>query len=117
MLDNVEEIEGASILLQVVDNSDAKQLRQLIDQLKQKLPEFAIVLASEQGGKAALIASVSEGLVSKVKAGDLLKQVAQALGGRGGGRADMAQGGAPTLEGVDAVFANTRDWLTSQLKG
>lgn len=117
LAERAETLGDAKVLFHAVENSDAKQLRQLSDQLKQHLGKCAIVLASEHGGKAALIASVSDDLTDQVKAGDMLKQVAEALGGRGGGRADMAQGGAPSLAGVEAAFTRTRDWLADQLSG
>ncbi|MFK7890874.1 MAG: DHHA1 domain-containing protein, partial [Granulosicoccus sp.] len=111
----VESIAGVSVLLQVVEDSDAKALRVLMDQLREKLKPAAIVLASEKAGKVALIATVDKSLNDRVSAGDLLQQVAQVLGGRGGGRADMAQGGAESLDHAEAAFMQARQWLGSQL--
>lgn len=74
----------------------------------------AIVLASEKAGKVSLIATVNESLHDHLKAGDLLKQVTTPLGGRGGGRADMAQGGAESLDNIDDAFEQTRAWIASQ---
>ncbi len=112
-----ETIAGQTVLLQLVDDSDAKSLRGLTDQLREKLKPAAIVLASEKSGKVALVASVDECLHDRVKAGDLLQQVAGELGGKGGGRADLAQGGAPTLVGIEQAFSQAREWIDARLTG
>ncbi|MFK7860533.1 MAG: alanine--tRNA ligase [Granulosicoccus sp.] len=105
----------ANILLKVVDDTDAKGLRTLMDQLRVDLKPAVVVLASEKAGKVALIATVDESLHSQVKAGDLLKEVASVLGGRGGGRADMAQGGAESLDKILPAFEAANLWLDKQL--
>nr|MBX2869687.1 alanine--tRNA ligase [Acidiferrobacterales bacterium] len=110
----VELVAGVQTLCQVIDNTDAKGLRTIVDQLKQELESYALMLASEKGGKAILICAVSSDLHEKVKAGDLVKILAEQLGGRGGGRADMAQGGADSLKGVETAFQEARNWLTAQ---
>lgn len=108
-------IGSANVLFKVVDDADAKALRSLMDQLRVELKPSSIVLASEKAGKVSLIAGVDESLHSQVKAGDLLKQVVGVLGGRGGGRADMAQGGADSLEKIDEAFEGARVWLEAKL--
>ena len=110
-----EQIADTSVLLKVVEESDARALRTLMDQLRVKLKPAAIVLASEKNAKVALLATVDAALHDKIKASDLLQEVAGILGGRGGGRADMAQGGAESLEKIDAAFNHARQWLESQL--
>lgn len=112
---SAETIGNSSVLLKVVEDADAKALRTLMDQLRQKLSDSIIVLASEKGGKVALIATVAESRQELLKAGDLLKEVASAMGGRGGGRADMAQGGADSLEKIDEAFAAARTLIESRL--
>lgn len=112
--DNVETINGISTLLYVVDGADAKALRSVMDELRQKLGDSAIVLASEHNGKVALVSTVSKPLHGRLTAGDLLKVVAGKLGGRGGGRPDMAQGGADSLQEIDTAFAAARDWIASK---
>jgi len=112
---SAESVGGVNVLTQVIDNTDAKGLRTVMDQLRQQLGDSAVVLASEHQGKAVLIASVSPALHEKLTAGDLVKVVAQELGGRGGGRADMAQGGADSLNGISAAFGTARNWVTEQL--
>lgn len=111
-----ETIGNSSVLLKVVDDADAKALRTLMDQLRQKLSDSIIVLASEKDGKVSLIATVAESRHDSLKAGELLKEVAAVMGGRGGGRADMAQGGADSLEKVDEAFAAARVLIESRLK-
>ena len=111
---NAETIGNASVLLQVVDDADAKSLRTLMDQLRQKLDDSIIVLASEKAGKVALIASVSDSRNDLLKAGELLQQVAGIMGGRGGGRADMAQGGADSLDKIEEAFAAARALVQSR---
>lgn len=109
------QVGAAQVLMQVVDDADAKALRTLIDQLRVELKPGVLVLAGEKGGKAALIVAVDDSLHAQVKAGDLLKQVAGVLGGRGGGRADLAQGGADSLAEIDAAFVHASAWLEQQM--
>ena len=105
----------ATVLLKVIDDADAKSLRSLMDQLRQQLTKSAIVLASEKAGKVSLIAAVDDSLHGHVTASDLLKQVTAIMGGRGGGRADMAQGGAESLLDIDKAFVSAHEWLSTQL--
>ena len=115
MLGEATTVHGVPVLMKVIDNTDAKSLRTVMDQLKQDLPESALVLASESNGKAALVAAVSKSLHDRIKAGDLLKIVAQELGGKGGGRPDMAQGGADSLDNVTAAFTAAEQYLNDKL--
>ena len=110
-----EDVGGAKVLLARVADADAKALRSLVDRLRTELEGFVIVLAGESGGKAALVAAVAPALHDRLRAGDVLGTVAAALGGRGGGRADMAQGGAPSLDALEAAFAAARKDIASRL--
>ena len=112
---SAEKIGVAQVLLHVIDDADAKSLRTMMDQLRQQLTVGAIVLASEKAGKVSLLAAVDESLHDSVTASDLLKKVTAVLGGRGGGRKDMAQGGADSLQDIEKAFADARAWITSQL--
>jgi len=112
---NVVEVAGINLVLQKVEQADAKALRAMIDQLKQSLTDAVVVLASEGEGKAVLIAGVSKTVSDRVSAGDLVKEVATPLGGKGGGRGDMAQAGAPSLNGIDEVFAGIPAWIENKL--
>jgi len=106
-----ETLGDIKVLFKQVPNTDAKALRTLMDQLREQLGTSAIVLAGEKNGKVSLMATVHKSLNDTLKANDLLGQVATVMGGRGGGRADMAQGGADSLEKIDAAFAAGRAWL------
>ncbi len=112
---SAESIGSSKRLFARIPDGDAKALRALVDSLRQELGESMIVLAGEKGGKVALVAAVTEGLHGQIKAGELLGEVAQALGGRGGGRADLAQGGAPSLDALDAAFARAREFTAEKL--
>ena len=112
---SVLEVAGINLVLQTVEQADAKALRSMIDQLKQSLDDAVVVLASEGDGKAVLIAGVSKTVSNRLSAGDLIKEVVTPLGGKGGGRGDMAQAGAPTLKGIDEVFAGIPAWIENKL--
>jgi len=111
---SAETLGTSKRLFAQIPDGDAKSLRALADSLRQELGESMIVLAGEKNGKVALVAAVTDGLHDRVKAGELLGEVAQALGGRGGGRADLAQGGAPSLDALDAAFARAREFTTER---
>ncbi len=115
LADKAETIGTARLLLQRVPDGDAKTLRSLADSLRQELGESMIVLAGEKAGKVALVAAVTDGLQDRVKAGELLAEVAGCLGGRGGGRADLAQGGAPSLDALDSAFARARAFASERV--
>ena len=115
LADQATEIAGVKVLLQKVEQGDAKSLRAMIDQLKQKLGDAAIVLAAENNGKAVIIAGVTKPLNQKIKAGQLVNEVARQLGGRGGGRDDMAQAGADSLDGLETAFATVQPWIEQSL--
>jgi len=110
-----EKMGKANVLLKQVADADVKALRTLMDSLRVKLKPAAIMLASEKNGKVSLIAAVDESLHVQVKANELLKQTVGVMGGRGGGKADLAQGGAESLAQIDAAFAQAHQWLSSQL--
>ncbi len=94
------DVKGAKVLAAALDGADAKTLRETMDKLKDKLKSAAIVLASVTDGKVTLIAGVTSDLTAKVKAGELVNHVAQQVGGKGGGRPDMAQAGGTDPAGL-----------------
>ncbi|NIX92971.1 alanine--tRNA ligase [Pseudomonas fulva] len=98
-------VKGAKVLAARVDGQDGKALLALVDQLKNKLGHAVILLGSEHEGKVVLVAGVTKDLSSQLKAGDLMKQAAAAVGGKGGGRADMAQGGGVDVAALDQALA------------
>ena len=87
------------------DVADAKALREVADQLRDKLRSGVIVLAGVEGDKIALVAMVTPDLVGRFNAGKIVGDVAKAIGGKGGGRADMAQGGGSDADALDAALA------------
>ncbi len=104
LLDQIQEIAGVKLLATRVDGVDGKGLREFSDQLRDKLGSGVLVLTSTEGGKVALLVAVTKDLIGKVKAGDLIKPLAEIVGGRGGGRPDLAQAGGPDLDKVEALL-------------
>ncbi|MDR2001270.1 MAG: alanine--tRNA ligase, partial [Zoogloeaceae bacterium] len=109
------DIKGIKVLAALMENADATALREAIDKLKDKLKNAAIVLASVSDGKVSLIAGVTPTLTAKVKAGELVNMVAQQVGGKGGGRPDMAQAGGTDATALPAALASVQDWVASRL--
>jgi alanyl-tRNA synthetase len=109
------EVNGAQVLAATLDGADAKVLRDTIDQLKGRFKSAAIVLGSTDGTKVTLIAGVTSDLVGKIKAGDLVNHVATQVGGKGGGRPDMAQAGGTDPAGLPAALASVKGWVEKRL--
>ncbi|WP_312935926.1 alanine--tRNA ligase [Pseudomonas sp.] len=99
------EVKGTKVLAARLDGQDGKALLALVDQLKNKLGHAVILLGSEHEGRVVLVAGVTKDLSSQLKAGDLMKQAAAAVGGKGGGRPDMAQGGGVDVAALDTALA------------
>jgi len=100
-----QDVKGAKVLAARLDGQDGKALLALVDQLKNKLGHAVILLGSEHEGKVVLVAGVTKDLSSQLKAGELMKQAAAAVGGKGGGRPDMAQGGGVDVAALDQALA------------
>ncbi|MFL1731681.1 alanine--tRNA ligase [Moraxella oculi] len=115
LMDKIVDIAGVPVLIAKVDNMDAKSLRSLADDLKSKLHNGVVVLASVSDGKIALTTSVGKELTAKVKAGDIIKNLCQSLDGKGGGKPDFAQGGANDVANLDKVLTNLQDDLFNAL--
>ncbi len=111
------EVGGLKVLAARLDSADAKALRDTVDQLKNKLGSAAVVLAAVDDGKVRLVAGVTDGHHGKVKAGDLVNMVAQQVGGKGGGRADLAQAGGTEPAKLDTALASVAGWVGSRLAG
>ncbi|MBV6551363.1 alanine--tRNA ligase [Acinetobacter soli] len=111
LLSQVQTVAGRSTLITTVQNMDAKSLRNLHDSVKSKLEDAVIVLAGVEGDKVSLIASVAKQFTANLKAGDIIKHLATELGGKGGGKPDLAQGGAPLNEKFEQVIAALPAWL------
>ncbi len=115
-LNEAKDVAGINVLTKIVEGADAKSLRDMADQLKNKLGTSVVVLAANVGGKAALVAGVSKDATDRVKAGDVLRQVAEHIGGKGGGRPDMAQGGGPNVDALPSALAGVIPSISQKLK-
>ncbi|MEK7666897.1 MAG: alanine--tRNA ligase [Pseudomonadota bacterium] len=110
-----KDVKGVKVLAARVDGADSKTLRDTLDKLKDKFGSAAIVLAAVQDGKVLLIAGVTKDLTTKVPAGELVNQVALRVGGKGGGRPDMAQAGGTDPTHLDAALADVPGWVEGRL--
>ncbi|MBW7900864.1 MAG: alanine--tRNA ligase [Rhodocyclaceae bacterium] len=109
------EVKGVKVLAATLAGADVPTLRETMDKLKDKLKSAAIVLAAVDGGKVSLIAGVTADLTARVKAGELVNAVAQQVGGKGGGRPDMAQAGGTDPAALPAALASVRGWVEGRL--
>ncbi len=109
------DVLGVNVLAARIDGADAKALREAVDRLKNQLHSAAVVLASVDQGKVRLVAGVTNDQTTHLQAGDLANAVAEQIGGRGGGRADMAQAGGSDPGGLDAALASVPDWVRNRL--
>ena len=111
------DLHGIKVLATHIEGADAKALRELADKLRDRLKSCALVLASVQDGKVALIAAVTPDLTSRVKAGELVNFVAAQVGGKGGGKPDLAQAGGTDPEKLPAALQGVVSWLGAKLNG
>jgi alanyl-tRNA synthetase len=109
------DVKGVKVLAAMLDGADVPTLRETMDKLKDKLKSAAIVLASASDGKVSLIAGVTADQTARVKAGELVNFVAQQVGGKGGGRPDMAQAGGTEPSQLPAALAGVADWVAAKL--
>ncbi|MBE7523469.1 MAG: alanine--tRNA ligase [Burkholderiales bacterium] len=109
------DVGGVKVVAATIDGGDAKSLRETVDKLKEKLRSAAIVLGSVAEGKVTLIAGVTGDLTAKVKAGELVNHVATQVGGKGGGRPDMAQAGGTDPAALPAALESVRGWVAQRL--
>ncbi len=114
LINRVTEIAGRQTLIATVQGQDAKSVRHLHDSVKSKLENAVIVLAGVEGDKVSLIASVAKDFTANLKAGDIIKHLATELGGKGGGKPDLAQGGAPLNEKFEQVMTDLTAWLAQK---
>lgn len=115
LLSQAVELKGIKVLAAQLDGADAKVLRETLDQLKNKLKSAAIVLASVQDGKVQLAAGVTSDVLAKVKAGELVNFVAQQVGGKGGGKPDMAMAGGTDPKGLPGALQSVQNWVAERL--
>lgn len=114
LLDSVTEVNGIKLLVANVAGTEAKALRAMVDDLKTKLGSGVIALGVANGDKVSLIAGVTKDLTAQVKAGELVNHMASQVGGKGGGRPDMAQAGGSQPENLDNALASVASWLTQR---
>ncbi|MGB7650687.1 MAG: alanine--tRNA ligase [Gallionella sp.] len=114
LLKQAVDINGVKVLAAQLDGADALALRETLNNMKDKLPNAAIVLAAVAEGKVSLVAGVSAGLIAKIKAGELVNMVAQQVGGKGGGKPDMAMAGGTQPENLAAALASVAAWVATK---
>ncbi|MBT9464917.1 alanine--tRNA ligase [Hydrogenophaga sp.] len=114
LMSQAVDVKGIKVLAAVLNGADAKTLRDTLDKLKDKLKTAAIVLAAVDGNKVQLAAGVTADSVGKVKAGELVNFVAQQVGGKGGGKADMAMAGGTDASGLDAALKSVQAWVSER---
>jgi len=116
LADQAVEVCGVKVLASTLEGTDTKTLRETLDKLKDKLKSAAIVLATTENGKVTLIAGVTPDMTAKVKAGELVNFVALQVGGKGGGRPDMAQAGGTEPDKLPAALAGVAGWVKAKLE-
>ena len=114
--EQAEEINGIHVLARKLDGADPKTLRDTVDQLKSKLGTAVIVLGTVKGDKVSLVAGVTKDSMDKVQAGDLINYVAQQVGGRGGGRPDLAQAGGNNPSALQSALASVPGWVAQKIR-
>ena len=115
LMADVRKVADISVLATTVDGADAKSLRGVADQVRSKLSSGVFFLAAVEGDRAALIAGITGDLTDKLQAGDLLKYVTGKIGGKGGGRPDMAQGATSNVAALSDAYAAVHDWVEGKL--
>jgi alanyl-tRNA synthetase len=113
--ERIKDVRGIKVLAQRVDNLERPQMRTLADQLRDKLGSGVVVLGSATNGNVSLIASVTKDLTSRLQAGKIIAPVAQKVGGKGGGRPDMAEAGGKNPEALDSALAEVYTVVDSLL--
>ncbi|KIE20722.1 alanyl-tRNA synthetase [Vibrio sinaloensis] len=115
IMGKVQEINGTKVLIAALEGADNKNLRTMVDDIKNQVGSGVILLANINGDKIGLIAGVTKDLIGKVKAGDLVKMVAEQVGGKGGGRPDMAQAGGTDVAALPEAIKTVQPWLEERL--
>jgi alanyl-tRNA synthetase len=117
LAEQAREIDGVKVLAARLDGVDAKTLREIADKLKDQLGSAVVVLATVKNGKVSLLAGITKEQTAELQAGELVNFVAGQVGGRGGGRPDMAQAGGQQPEKLDAALASVEPWVRERLQG
>ncbi|MFT5038995.1 MAG: alanyl-tRNA synthetase [Flavobacteriaceae bacterium] len=114
LMSGLQEIGGISVLSTIVEGADAKSLRGIADQVRSKMQRGVFMLAAVEGEKAALVAGVTQNLTDDIKAGELLKFVTDQVGGKGGGRPDLAQGATGDVSQLPSVLQSVYQWVAEK---
>jgi alanyl-tRNA synthetase len=112
---SAKDVNGIKVIAARLDGADAKTLRDSVDQFKQKLGDCVVLLAGNSDGKIALVAGVNGKALGRIKAGELVAHVAQQIGGKGGGRPDMAQGGGEDSPRLAGALEEVPAWVGARL--
>jgi alanyl-tRNA synthetase len=115
LISKAKEIGGVKVLASPVDGMNQGEMRELADRLKDKLGSGVVTLASNVEGKVALVVMVTKDLTKSIRAGDIMKELANVVGGKGGGRPDMAQGGGPDTSKLDEALAKVEEIVSSRM--
>jgi alanyl-tRNA synthetase len=115
LINRAKDLQGIKVLAAQLDSADAKVLRDTMDALKAKLKSAAIVLAAVQDGKVSLIAGVTSDATNRIKAGELVNFVAQQVGGKGGGKPEMAMAGGSDPSGLIKALAAVDAWVAERI--
>ncbi|RLA46240.1 MAG: alanine--tRNA ligase [Gammaproteobacteria bacterium] len=115
ILGDAQTIGDISVLAKIIEGADVKSLRDMADQLKSRLDKGVVLLAAVSEGKVLIIAGVTKNITSQIRAGDLMKFIAEQVGGKGGGRSDMAQGGGTDVNALPAAIESVGLWVREQI--
>ena len=115
LIKQVRDVKGIKVLVSSLESVDTETMREILDRLKGKLKTCIVVFGTESAGKVKLIAGVTEDLTTKIKAGELVNFVAMQVGGKGGGRADIAQAGGTQPENLEKALNSVLDWVEQKL--
>jgi alanyl-tRNA synthetase len=116
LVERAETIKGVKVLVTEVNGIDSKALRDTADQLRGKLGSGVVVLALMEGAKVSLVVAVSKDLTDRIKAGELVNNIAEQVGGKGGGRADLAMAGGTRPEGLAQALASVRAYVAQAIQ-
>jgi alanyl-tRNA synthetase len=116
LTDGIQEIAGIKVMVSRMDGTDAKTLRAAVDKFKDKLGSAIVVLGSVNGDRVHLAAGVTKDNIDKIKAGELIKPIAEQIGGKGGGRPDFAQAGGVDVAALDQALESVAAWVAEQLR-
>lgn len=117
LLSTVREVAGVQVLTAILEQQDSRGLRHLMDQLKNQLKSGVIVLASVMNQRVTLVAGVTKNYIPQIKAGELINMLAAEIGGKGGGRPDLAEGGGNEPEKLPLAFASIDSWIQEKMAG